>query len=99
MVYQFPLPPLIAHTLLTGSVQRLREWATRLEVAPSQTTYFNFTASHGGVGLRPVEGILSHEEVRGLIQHTIANGGQVSYKTNPDGSKSPYELISRIMIS
>jgi glycosidase len=92
MVYQFPLPPLIAHTILTGSVRRLREWATKLEVAPSQTTYFNFTASHDGVGLRPVEGILDDEEVRGLIQHTIESGGQVSYKTNPDGSKSPYEL-------
>lgn len=92
LVYQFPLPPLITHTLLTGSAFHLREWAAGLKPPSPHTAFFNFTASHDGVGVRPVEDILDAEEFDALVQQALANGGQVSYKTNPDGSKSPYEL-------
>jgi sucrose phosphorylase len=33
------------------------------------TAYFNFIASHDGIGLRPAEGLLSDEELQTLIKH------------------------------
>jgi sucrose phosphorylase len=91
LVYQFPLPPLVMHTLLTGSAVALSEWAAGLAVPP-QATFFNFTASHDGIGIMPARGLLSGVEIQALIDATLAHGGRVSYKTNPDGSRSVYEL-------
>lgn len=92
MVYQFALPPLIAHTLLTGSARALTSWASRLSTPSSTVTFFNFTASHDGIGVRPVTGILTDGEIQALVEATLSRGGRVSYKTNSDGSQSPYEL-------
>ncbi|MCM3619945.1 alpha-amylase family glycosyl hydrolase [Sutcliffiella horikoshii] len=92
MVYQFPLPPLTLNTFLTGDATHLQNWASNLEDTTEETTFFNFLASHDGVGVRPVEGILSKEEVDFMIEKVHAHGGNVSYKDNGDGSKSPYEL-------
>jgi len=91
LVYQFPLPPLIMHSLLTGSARALSRWAADLEVPP-QATFFNFTASHDGIGVMPARGLLSEGQIQALVDATLAHGGQVSYKTNPDGSRSVYEL-------
>jgi sucrose phosphorylase len=91
MVYQFPLAPLVLHTLHTGDARPLTEWAAGL-VAPPSATFFNFIASHDGIGVRPAEGLLSPDQVQGLVDRTLAHGGQASYKTNTDGSKSVYEL-------
>lgn len=92
MVYNFTLPPLLLHTFLSGDAQRLREWINTLETPSHKTTFFNFTASHDGIGVRPVEGVLNDDQLRALIEHVEAMGGQVSYKKNSDGSVSPYEL-------
>jgi glucosylglycerate phosphorylase len=92
LVYQFPLPPLILHTLLTGNALELTRWAQGIQRASDHTTFFNFTASHDGIGMRPVTGILSDTEIEALVKMTQAHGGHVSYKNNSDGSQSPYEL-------
>lgn len=92
MVYQFPLPPLTLNTFLTGDATHLQKWASNLEETTEETTFFNFLASHDGVGVRPVEGILSKEEVDFMIEKVHAHGGNVSYKDNGNGTKSPYEL-------
>lgn len=92
LVYQFALPPLVAHTLLSGSARKLSEWAMELRTPSKETAFFNFTASHDGIGVRPVTGILSDDELGALLERTVRSGGRVSYKANPDGSQSPYEL-------
>lgn len=92
MVYQFPLPPLTLFSFLTGNAGKLTEWAADLEPTTPETTYFNFLASHDGVGLRPTEGVLTDDERQLLVDTTIEHGGLVSYKDNGDGTKSPYEL-------
>jgi glycosidase len=91
LVYQFPLPPLVMHSLLTGSARALSAWAAGLEVPP-QATFFNFTASHDGIGVMPARGLLTEAEIQALVDAALAHGGRVSYKTNPDGSRSVYEL-------
>jgi len=92
MVYQFPLPPLVMHTFLTGDSTKLTAWAKRLPKLKQNTTFFNFLSSHDGIGLRPIEGILSKTEQDYLVATTLENGGNVSYKDNGNGTQSPYEL-------
>ncbi len=92
MVYQFSLPPLVLHAFHRGNARYLQRWAASLSTPSDQTTFFNFLASHDGIGVRPAEGILSPEEIEELVSLAQAHGGFVSYKTNADGSKSPYEL-------
>ncbi|MDF2958463.1 MAG: sugar phosphorylase [Paenibacillus sp.] len=92
MVYQFPLPPLTLHTISTGNSKKILEWAQTLEPTTEKTSFFNFLASHDGIGVRPVEGILTKEEVQALAARVQDHGGFVSYKDNGDGTKSPYEL-------
>ena len=94
MVYQFPLPPLTLHAFLRGNARWLRQWAKTLEAdpLPSNCTFFNFLASHDGIGLRPVENVLDAEEKNFLISEVERKEGRISWKTDPDGSQSPYEL-------
>jgi len=92
MVYQFPLAPLLLNAFHTGDAGHLLRWADGLETPSESTTFFNFTASHDGVGVRPTEGILDATELQALAQRALDHGGLVSFKTNSDGSQSPYEL-------
>jgi Glycosidases len=92
MVYQFPLPPLTLHTMATGNVRKLASWASSLEPISKETAFFNFLASHDGIGVVPAKGILSDEEINYLVELVQRRGGFVSYKHNGDGTQSPYEL-------
>ena len=92
MVYQFPLAPLVMHSILSGDARAISEWAANLDTPARQATFFNFTASHDGVGVMPARGLLSETEIERLVDATLAHGGLVSYKTNADGSQSVYEL-------
>ncbi|MFD1020273.1 sugar phosphorylase [Thalassobacillus hwangdonensis] len=92
MVYQFTLPPLVLHSFTTHDATKLSEWAKTIDKVSDSATYFNFLASHDGIGMRPTEGILTEEEKQVLVDKVKENGGEVSYKSNPDGSKSVYEL-------
>ena len=92
LVYQFPLAPLVLHAFDRGNATTLRIWAEGLRTPAEDTTFFNFLGSHDGIGLRPVEGILSSEDVQRLVDRVQRHGGGVSFRSNPDGSSSPYEL-------
>jgi sucrose phosphorylase len=92
MIYNFTLPPLLFYSFFKEDTTVLSEWAKGLGLESESTTFLNFTASHDGIGVRPLEGILPAEEIDNLIEVVKANGGEVSYKKNPDGSDSPYEL-------
>ena len=92
MVYNFTLPPLLFYSMVKEDASILSQWAAGLNLESANTTFFNFTASHDGIGVRPLEGILDPKELDELIEIVKANRGQVSYKQNPDGSESPYEL-------
>ncbi len=92
MVYQFSLPPLLLHGLINGNATYLSTWAASLGDLPDACTFFNFTASHDGIGVRPLQGIIPDAELAKLAEHVKSLGGHVSSKTNSDGSESPYEL-------
>ena len=92
MVYQFSLPPLLLDAIHSGETLALRDWMKSLELPSKQCTFFNFTASHDGIGVRPLEGIVSSERVQRLAEIVRRHGGNVNTRRNEDGTDSPYEL-------
>jgi len=97
MVYNFTLPPLIAHSLHKQNIDTLYQWANSLKLPSDKTCFFNFTASHDGIGVRPLQGIVSNEDINDLAETVEKHGGFVSYKSNGDNTKSPYELNCNYM--
>lgn len=92
MVYNFALPPMVAYSTLSGNTEKLTEWASTLEVPSDKVCFFNFTASHDGVGVRPVSNILDKDELEFLVSKAKEHGGLVSYRALDDGSQAPYEI-------
>lgn len=92
LVYQFALPPLLLHALHRGDARILSSWAAGLRTPSDRTTFFNFTASHDGIGVRPASGLVPETELQRLYDAVLARGGQISYKANSDGTQSAYEL-------
>lgn len=92
LVYNFALPPLVLHSLTTGRATALTHWAQQLRLPSTEVTFFNFLASHDGIGINPVRGILTEAEIEALVTRSRAHGGFVSDKHLPDGSRVPYEL-------
>lgn len=92
MIYQFPLPPLLLHALHTGSSKYLSQWARQVPDPGDEATYFNFTASHDGIGVRPAEGLIPQKEMDRMVEKMRDFGGHVNTRTHPDGSESPYEI-------
>ncbi|MGF2686373.1 alpha-amylase family glycosyl hydrolase [Marinobacter sp. DUT-3] len=91
-IYNFSLPPLLIHTLVTGNCRHLKTWLMSMPPAQMGTTYLNFIASHDGVGLRPTDGLLTEDEKQGLINAMESFGGKVSYRRTEDGRDQPYEI-------
>jgi sucrose phosphorylase len=100
MVYNFALPPLVLHAFHTADASVLSRWAASLTspdgflkpVGFERTTFFNFLASHDGIALNPVRGILAPDDIDRLVEQVRQHGGLVSYRHEPDGSQTPYEL-------
>jgi sucrose phosphorylase len=92
LVYQFSLASLILHSFNSADITALSRWTDALSVPYQNSSFFNFIASHDGIGVMPAKGLLTDGEINALIDKTILHGGEVSYKTNSDGSKSVYEL-------
>jgi len=92
MVYNFALPPLLLNSILHGNTEKLTTWGQSLTLPSNKVCFFNFTASHDGIGLRPIKDILSDEEVQSIVTSVKENGGLVSYRAEADGSQTPYEL-------
>lgn len=91
-VYNFPLPPLILHAMMSGSAEYLLDWQRAMPPAPLGCAYLNFTASHDGIGMRPAEGLLPKPEIDRVIDTIREIGGLVSMRALPDGGEAPYEL-------
>lgn len=92
VIYNFSLPPLLVYTLLSGDCRHLKTWMMSMPPAQSGTTYLNFIASHDGIGLRPLDGLLSDEERNRLVQAAVDFGGRVTLRRAREGYDKPYEL-------
>lgn len=89
--YNFTLAPLLTFSLLLGTSRQLVRWLRDAEPPPAGATLINFLGSHDGIGLRPVEGVLSVEDVRALIDATVQAGG--TWSGHVSGEEiHPYEM-------
>ncbi len=91
-IYNFSLPPLLINTLVTGNCLYLKRWLMSMPPAQDGTTYFNFIASHDGIGLRPAEGLLTDQEIGELIATMKSFGGAISWRTSETGEQKAYEM-------
>ena len=91
-IYNFALPPLLIHTLIEADCSRLTRWLMSMPPAVLGTTYFNFLASHDGVGLRPVEGLLSSGELDSMVDCLQSNGALLSWRETAEGDRRIYEV-------
>ncbi|MCC0178792.1 alpha-glucosidase C-terminal domain-containing protein [Waterburya agarophytonicola K14] len=92
LIYNFSLPPLLVNALLQGKSDHLKTWMMSMPPAPLGCAYFNFTASHDGIGLRPTEGLLLEDEYNAMLETMEQFGGKISMRSKPDGTQSPYEI-------
>lgn len=97
LVYNFSLPPLLLHGLLNGTSKYLNAWQMAMPPAQLGCTYFNFSSSHDGIGLRPAEGLIPEDELAAMIETVTGFGGHVSMRALSCGGQSPYELNSSWM--
>ena len=91
LIYNFSLPPLLLHTMLSGDCSHLKKWMMSMPPARRGRAYLNFIASHDGIGLRPAEGLLSDHENKKLLETIRDFGGEISMRRMPDGELKPYE--------
>ena len=92
MAYNFPLPPLLLEAIITSRADILNSWICNWPDLPEDTTLFNFTASHDGVGLRALEGLMSDQRIKDLLINCEKRGGLVSHRRLSNGIDKPYEL-------
>lgn len=93
LIYQFPLPPLVLYSFFREDAQILKNWLLALPAPPAGCCYFNFLASHDGVGINPIRDLVPPEEIDALLAEMEQNAGaRISYKKNPDGTQSAYEI-------
>ncbi|MEX0964257.1 MAG: sugar phosphorylase [Pseudohongiellaceae bacterium] len=92
IIYNFSLPPLLLYTLLSGDCRHLKTWMMSMPPAQSGTSYLNFIASHDGIGLRPLDGLLEEKERERLVTTVQEFGGKVTYRKAREGYDKPYEL-------
>jgi len=92
MAYNFPLPPILLEAIITSRADILNSWIFDWPTLPEDTTLFNFTASHDGVGLRALEGLMNEQRIKGLLINCEKRGGLVSHRRLSNGDDKPYEL-------
>ena len=91
-IYNFSLPPLLLNAFMTGDCSYLKLWSMNMPPAQMGTSFFNFIASHDGIGLRPAKGLLTDEEISALTKTMEGFGGKISWRSGPDGALRPYEI-------
>jgi sucrose phosphorylase len=91
-VYNFSLPPLLLHAMLSGTARFLNRWQVGMPPAQLGCAYLNFSASHDGIGMRPAEGILPEQDKGQIYDAVRAFGGRISMRSLPGGGEAPYEL-------
>lgn len=92
LIYNFSLPPLLLDALLTGDGTMFSRWLAESSAPPPGTTLLNFTASHDGIGVRPLESLVPPGKIEKLVSAVQDRGGLISCRPGPGGRDSPYEL-------
>lgn len=92
LAYNFPLPPLLLEASQSERCDLLNRWLAGWPDLPEGTNLLNFSASHDGVGLRPLEGLMDQPRLRQLLAGCERRGGLISHRRLSDGREVPYEI-------
>ncbi len=92
LAYNFSLPPLLLESLLSQKADLINLWLSKWPRFPKNTSFLNFTASHDGIGLRAIEGLMDKDRLNKLLIHCEKRGGLISHRRLENGKDEPYEL-------
>ncbi len=92
LAYNFPLPPLLLEALITNKADLINSWLSSWPSLPEHTGFLNFTASHDGIGLRALEGLMDPSRMHKLLIACEKRGGLISHRRMANGEDQPYEL-------
>ncbi len=91
LIYNFSLPPLLIYALLKGDSTHLKTWMMSMPPARRGRSYLNFIASHDGIGLRPLEGLVSPQDQADMLETLKSFGGTISNREVKGKGEVPYE--------
>jgi sucrose phosphorylase len=93
LIYNLPLSALLLHALYAHDVSVLQQWLVRLPPAPPGCAYLNLAASHDGIGLTWLAGLVPTAVLDELIAAAVAQGALLSSRRRTaDGDSRPWEL-------
>ena len=92
LIYQFSLAPLLLYSYLFNDGQHLGRWVEALAPAPTDCNFVNFIASHDGIGLRPLEGLVPESDIQRLTDKVHERGGYAAMRSGGNGEEKVYEL-------
>tara|TARA_B000000609_G_scaffold135620_1_gene111362 strand:+ start:2464 stop:4209 length:1746 start_codon:yes stop_codon:yes gene_type:complete len=90
-IYNFSLAPLLVYTLLFENCSILSRWSKSMPPSRNGSAYLNFIASHDGLGMRPIEGILNNAQTKTFFRRIKKNGGKFSHRKFMKINKKVYE--------
>ncbi len=91
LVYNFALPPLVLHAAVSEDAGPLRDWARTLPAPGEGPVFFNFLASHDGIGVLPAKGLIDDKSFQKTLDTIQQRGALLSYKDTKEGPV-PYEI-------
>ena len=91
IIYNFSLAPLIINTLIKGNSAAFRRWSMSMPPAKDKNCYLNFLATHDGIGIRPLEGILRDSDLKILLKTLKKFGSKFTYRNAKNNKKVVYE--------
>ena len=90
-IYNFSLAPILVYSLLFEDSNKITKWSKNFPIAKLNNNYLNFIASHDGIGIRPIEGILGTNTQKKFLIRLKKNGGEFSYRKVQGVKKKVYE--------
>ena len=91
IIYNFSLAPLIINTLIKGNSAAFRRWSMSMPPAKDNNCYLNFLANHDGIGMRPLEGIITKNDLNILLKTLKNYGSKFTYRKDKNNKKVIYE--------
>ena len=91
IIYNFSLAPLIINTLVKGNSAAFRRWSMSIPPAKDNNCYLNFLATHDGIGIRPLEGILKEADLKIFLKTLKKFGSKFTYRNTKNNKKVIYE--------
>ncbi len=91
IIYNFSLAPLIINTLIKGNSAAFRRWSMSMPPAKDNNSYLNFIATHDGIGLRPLEGIIKNKDINILLNTLKRYGSKFTYRRDKNNKRVIYE--------